>query len=247
MKVLSIGNSFSEDAHRFLQDIAIAGNVELLLVNLYIGGCSLERHYDNLIGERAEYTRQAYYPFENSVVKTDNVWVSSEVEGTNWDVITLQQCSGLSGVYESYFPYLTELKDYCATACPDAEIMFHQTWAYAKNSDHPQFPLNYHSDQNFMYESLTDCVKKATEAVGIKTCIPSGKAWQNTRKTSIGDNLTRDGFHGNDLGCYLACACFYEKIFGKSILENSFELDGASKNDMMLLKACAHNACKEGI
>ncbi|MGN1128615.1 MAG: DUF4886 domain-containing protein, partial [Candidatus Flemingiibacterium sp.] len=44
LKVLSIGNSFSQDAQRWLHDIAAADGVELLAKNLYIGGCSLERH-----------------------------------------------------------------------------------------------------------------------------------------------------------------------------------------------------------
>ncbi|MBQ7726439.1 MAG: DUF4886 domain-containing protein, partial [Clostridia bacterium] len=43
MKVLSIGNSFSQDAQRYLHGIARADHTEMRAVNLYIGGCSLER------------------------------------------------------------------------------------------------------------------------------------------------------------------------------------------------------------
>ena len=52
MKVLFVGNSFSNDATRYLQFIA---GEELFVRNLYIGGCSLERHYNNLVGEEREY------------------------------------------------------------------------------------------------------------------------------------------------------------------------------------------------
>lgn len=46
--VLSIGNSFSQDAQRYLHDLAESKGVDLETVNLMIGGCSLERHFRNL-------------------------------------------------------------------------------------------------------------------------------------------------------------------------------------------------------
>ena len=44
MKILSIGNSFSDDAQRYLREIAAAEGVEIETLNLCIGGCSLETH-----------------------------------------------------------------------------------------------------------------------------------------------------------------------------------------------------------
>ena len=48
ISVLAIGNSFSEDATHFLHQIAEADNVSMKVVNLYIGGCSLEQHWYNI-------------------------------------------------------------------------------------------------------------------------------------------------------------------------------------------------------
>ena len=48
MKILAIGNSFSEDAMYYLKNIADADGVEVKAVNLYIGGCNLERHWKNI-------------------------------------------------------------------------------------------------------------------------------------------------------------------------------------------------------
>ncbi len=48
MKILAIGNSFSQDATRYLQDIAASAGEELFVRNLYIGGCSLEMHSKNI-------------------------------------------------------------------------------------------------------------------------------------------------------------------------------------------------------
>ena len=44
MKVLSIGNSFSDDAQRYLRKIAAKEGVEIETLNLCIGGCPLSLH-----------------------------------------------------------------------------------------------------------------------------------------------------------------------------------------------------------
>ena len=41
MNILSIGNSFSQDAQQYLHRIAAADSVALNTFNLMIGGCSL--------------------------------------------------------------------------------------------------------------------------------------------------------------------------------------------------------------
>ena len=48
LQVLAIGNSFSGDATRYLHGIAEADGVGLEVTNLFIGGCSLERHCRNM-------------------------------------------------------------------------------------------------------------------------------------------------------------------------------------------------------
>ena len=45
VRILAIGNSFSQDATHYLHQIAASDNVEMKVVNLYIGGCSLEQHW----------------------------------------------------------------------------------------------------------------------------------------------------------------------------------------------------------
>ena len=47
MNILAIGNSFSQDATRYLKQIGDSSLTDLYVVNLYIGGCPLERHADN--------------------------------------------------------------------------------------------------------------------------------------------------------------------------------------------------------
>ena len=56
IKVLTIGNSFSQDAvEQYLHEIAAADGQELIIGNMFIGGCSLERHYINMLNNTADY------------------------------------------------------------------------------------------------------------------------------------------------------------------------------------------------
>ena len=49
MKILSIGNGFSQDAQKYLHALARHNGVRAKAVNLYIGGCSLRTHYLNML------------------------------------------------------------------------------------------------------------------------------------------------------------------------------------------------------
>ncbi len=58
MKVLSIGNSFSEGASRYLHGVAKADGTNMKVVNLYIGGCPLSVHYTNMLENSKSYALQ---------------------------------------------------------------------------------------------------------------------------------------------------------------------------------------------
>ena len=58
MKILAIGNSFSQDATRYLYQIAKSNGDDFTVVNLYIGGCTLEMHYNNLKENLSAYQLQ---------------------------------------------------------------------------------------------------------------------------------------------------------------------------------------------
>src|SRR5690606_17582933 len=53
VKLLTIGNSFADDATAFLPAMATAGDKQLLLFRANLGGCSLERHARHLAAARA--------------------------------------------------------------------------------------------------------------------------------------------------------------------------------------------------
>ena len=56
VKILAIGNSFSEDAiEQNLHELADAEGIQTIVANLYIPGCSLERHMQCVKGDLKAY------------------------------------------------------------------------------------------------------------------------------------------------------------------------------------------------
>lgn len=196
MRSLSIGNSFSEDACGYLHQTAASLGLDWECVNLYIGGCSLEYHAENLRENRQNYDLQI-----NGYGTGQKIGIREALtELGNFDVITLQQASHFSGKPETYFPYIEQLYDVCRECQPDAKIMIHQTWAYETDSNHGAFG-DYRHDQRFMYDALRDAYSSAAEKLGVGI-IPSGDVVQHIRETvpefdykNGGLSLNRDGFH----------------------------------------------------
>lgn len=221
MRILSIGNSFSVDAQHWLSDIAKAGGDDLEIWNLYIGGCSLERHMENVASGDCAYD---LFINGNQVSQSS---IAQALKAGPWDYITLQQASGFSGIWESYENTLVPLHDYVKSLAPNAEIVIHETWAYEKTSTHPHFEW-YDHDQKKMHAALKDCYERAAKTIGAKI-IPVGDAVSRARENAMfdvekdGESLSRDGFHLSFvLGRYLAAAVWYGFFTGKDIRENAF-------------------------
>ena len=142
IKVLAIGNSFSEDAiEQNLYELGKAAGDEFIIGNLYIGGCPLKKHWYNAENDKGAY-RYRKINADGKLVQKDNIKISAAIAEEDWDYISLQQASGVSGLTESYEPYLAYLVAYIKTLAPGSKIVWHQTWAYSKTSTHGEFP-NY--------------------------------------------------------------------------------------------------------
>lgn len=215
LKILAIGNSFSVDAMEYLWSICHAGGIgEPILGNLYIGGCSLQTHWKNI-----QEATPGYIYYKN----TDGIWNSrpktallQALTDEQWDVITLQQSSGSSGIPSTYLPLKNILSFIEANKTnPNAQIWWHMTWAYQHDSPHKDFP-DYNYNQKIMYQ----CIAETVQSSVIKTnrfsgLIPAGTAIQNLRASYIGDILTRDGYHLSfDYGRYTAALTWFAALGG---------------------------------
>ena len=208
LKLLMIGNSFSQDTVNWLPGIAKSlGFTEIVIGNLVIGGCTLNTHYNNSQSNSAAY-EFTYYQ-NNSWTTESAKTMQYGLRFTDWDFISLQQQSGNSGNVASYNSDLTGLIDYVkakALMRDDVKLVWNMTWAYPTGSN--WFGDLYDRDTMKMYNSIVSAVQEKI-VTNDDFCLisPAGTAIQNGRtsayleKNYTGDNVdmlnawNRDGAH----------------------------------------------------
>ena len=216
IKILSVGNSFSVDAMRnhLFPILESAGYTDITLGILYIGGCALDTHYDNLKKGNAAYE---YYHITDGEWSTyAGVSAAKGFQSARWDVVTIQQVSSDSGRPDTY-KNLAAIVSILKEKEPQAKILWHMTWAYQQDSTHWAF-AHYGKDQTTMYNAITKTVQE--QVLPLKTIhgvIPAGTAIQNLRTSTLGDTLTSDGHHLKDsYGDYTAALTWFCSITGES-------------------------------
>jgi hypothetical protein len=180
IKLLTIGNSFSNNALTYLNDLAAStSEVSFEIGRASLGGCSLERHW-NL----ACYTEMhPEYKTYNIGTREDGTAHEASLQdaltAAQWDYVTLQQFSGYSWQRGTFDPYLGKLHALVRERAPQAKIMLHQTWAY--RSDSPFYPQNGLT-QELMFERIGDTYAHYAAELGCGV-LPSGEAIQKFRRT----------------------------------------------------------------
>ena len=225
LRILAIGNSFSEDAMWHLWDIldnAIENDAidyeYISLGNLRKSSCTLDTHWSNIENNTGAYN---YYTNTNGEWSyVSSYALETALTSQQWDIITIQQESGNSGVPTSY-SNLANIVDYVNTnkTNENAKIYWHMTWAYQSDLSRESFATNYNNDQMTMYNAIISTVQSEVTTIdGISGVIPSGTAIQNARTSYIGDTLTRDGYHlSYGLGRYIAAMTWFNYITGVSL------------------------------
>ncbi len=239
MNVLSIGNSFSQDAQRYLHRIAKADGYDMNTFNLYIGGCPLSAHYRHMLSDERAYTLEM-----NGASTGFKVSIKEALLNRSWDVVTVQQASHMSTDYETYQPYLVKLVEYIKLCAPKAKIAIHQTWAYAQGSPRLYETMGY-KHHTEMYGALKKAYQKAFDDTKADFLIPSGKLFQELLANEI-PTVHRDTFHATlGLGRYALGLLWYAVLTGNDIKENSFrDFDEAiSKDELETAKKCVAEIC----
>lgn len=225
VKILSLGNSFSVNTYTYLHPIMTAHGVEnLTLGNLYYPACNLQRTA-GFVFDSGVY--QSYYKFDTEGKRTitPNYSATKAIAEEDWDIITFQQASGMSGRPDTYTPYTDYIIGYLLEnrTVKDGLIVWHMTWAYEQTYVNDNFHTYYENDQMTMYESIVNAAKQeilTDEAIAM--VIPAGTAVQNARTSSLGDTMTKDGYHLNNAACYLAGYAWYTSLTGQKVDELKF-------------------------
>jgi len=216
MKVLSIGNSFSQDAHRYIHDVAKADNYSMKTVDLYIGGCPLRKHYLNALEDTKAYSIEF-----NGVTTGFFSSIKEALMSDEWDIVTLQQVSHKSVDFTTYEPYLSFMKEYILKYCPKAKIYIHQTWAYEEGSKRLCEELNYAKAAD-MLADIKASYEKAADTIGAEGIIPCGEVMYEMLERGI-PCVHRDTFHASrGLGRYAQALTWYAYLTGNDITDNTF-------------------------
>ncbi len=246
IRLLTIGNSFSDDAvEHYLHGLVAADGDTIVIGNMYIGGCSLEKHNTNARSDAAAYSYRKIVEGVKNV--TPNYKLSDAFADEEWDFISFQQMSALSGRSETFFPYIPFLMEYARQHTPNKDVLFllHATWAYAGDSTHDGF-ANYGKDQLTMYHAIVDATRRVAHQAGIDIIIPAGTAIQNGRTSPLGDSFCRDGYHLElTYGRYTASCAWYEMLFGKSVVGNSFLPEAITPCQALIAQLSAHYAVRK--
>lgn len=170
VRLLTVGNSFSQNATRYLADLANADGHTLIVRRCDIGGGSLQQHW-----QKAE--RHAADPTDKAGLYGTGRSLAQELVAEPWDVVTLQQYSFISHDPATYQPYAGQLHAFIKERAPQAAVLVHQTWAYRR--DDPRFATErpgQPATQQAMYESLRVAYESIAASLGARL-IPVGDAF----------------------------------------------------------------------
>lgn len=266
--VLLIGNSFSQNATRYLPQIAEEANIKLVLGRAEMGGCSLGRHWDSVAVNNQDSTRGLAYN-----KKSLRQLLSSQ----KWDIVTLQQFSQLSADRATYQPYASRLDSLIKQYQPRAKIMIHQTWAY--RADAKSFGKTdgekRAKNQEEMWQKSRMAYHQLAKELGASQIIPSGDAFHSVathrerafkrdvdfdetkavypmlphevNSLNVGytwdkdHKLKFDPNHANEAGCYLAALVWYKVMLGQDPNTVKFKPESITDEFAAFLKQTAFN------
>ena len=180
-----IGNSFSICVGKFLPQMVrcFPGN-HLKLTSCYIGGCSFETHWNNIVEaeKNSDFKPYRITVWDSSTLKKPVFPgnVNALLKTEKYDIITIQQASRLSVDYAAYQPFADDLIKVVKKYQPQAEIIIQQTWSY--RADAP-FLRENGIDNSEMYSRLEKAYHQLAKDYKLRM-IPTGFAVQTARKLS---------------------------------------------------------------
>jgi len=266
LKILMIGNSFSQNASKYLPQMAEEVNVNLVLGRAEMGGCSLKRHWDSVLVNNIDTNRGRAYKGKS---------LRQLLASQKWDIVTMQQYSLLSGDEATYQPFAENIYDLVKSYQPDARVFIHQTWAYREDAvKWGKINGGKRAKNNKeMWEKSRAAYHQIAKSLGDLPVIPSGdvfyrvatdKKWgfkkDNTfdyanavyptlplQENSLnvgyywgkGNKLKFDPNHANEAGCYLAGLIWYSHLFKGDPSQIKFKPASVSDEFAMFLKETA--------
>ncbi len=272
LRILSFGNSYTDDSFKFLSAIAAEDGIQVYAANMYAGSASIEGHYMRMKGDAAYESKKEYMPNGDVVTTEKPIFDAAFENDTAWDYITLHQRGQHSPFFEKYHtaetPYLTELSSYITAKAPESELLMFESWSVYTDRIEEKYedvykPLVEGLPKEQYMEAVYGAIKssylKAAETIGNPgRVIPAGEAIYKAIKENEFDERIMDGdsfvtdersiyrdasSHLTKYGRVLSALTWYEYLTGNDVTENTYIHDGISATDMDTLRRIAHEVC----
>jgi len=272
LRLLLIGNSFSQNAARHLPQIAKEAGRPLVIGRAEIGGCSFKKHWD--LAELAETKPDD--PAGKAYKGKSLQMILSEGK---WDIVTIQQYSMHSTDSTTYMPYARKLYNLVKTMQPEARVVVHQTWAYRSDSkDFSQITKGqYCKNEKEMWEKSREAYHRVASELGIGVIpvgdafwkVSSSKKWKfkpdpefdysnpaypdlpkQANSLHVGYSWNNDkqfkfdSHHASESGCFLGALVWYSFLFGESPTKVEYVPKGVSPDFAVYLKKVARKVTR---
>lgn len=236
LKILGIGNSYTNDSTRMLDAVykAEKPGTKLQVGVAYYNGCPLSKHI-RFYNENAPVYVYYYIDSETGLWQEEkNVTLQHIIQANNWDYVAMHQSSGQSGVESSYNEDIQTIQNFVKNELGYTPTFFwNMTWAYPEVDPNGKFLLGnnyvsggakapnaasfedyYNNSQAIMYQKIVEAVQaKIVPDDTFKWIMPVGTAIQNARSSHLTDlDVNRDYTHLNDFGRLMAAYVWYGRF-----------------------------------
>ncbi|MBS1652937.1 MAG: T9SS type A sorting domain-containing protein [Bacteroidetes bacterium] len=229
IKVLFLGNSYTyvNNLPQLIYDVALANGDTLAYDSNCPGGYTFNNHFNDLTS-------------------------ISKINTNQWKYVVLQAQSQEpsfppSQVSAQTLPYAIKLDSVVKKNNICSQSVYYETWG-RKNGDASNCasypPL-------CTYSGMQDRLKQSYKLFADTThsiMSPVGEAWRKSIATSPTlDLYSSDQSHPSLAGSCLTAFVFYEVLFGKSVLTNTYSNSGVAGSDLSFLKQIAHDVVNDSL
>jgi len=273
--ILVIGNSCAYYFLDELEGMATAAGYRVDVYNAYYSlssGNQVDAHWANLTVDRANSDKNTYQLYKSSKgvrSRVDNdITLDGALSFADWDVIVMNEsvrprkCDTYEAMYKNTVEDAKRIYDYIRSEHPETSLFWYQGFSYeigwTASSDESEW-MTTKERQDTNHENIKLASRLICQQNGIPL-IPVGDAWQLARANpEFGQSLTErwqsgnrveDHYHdGESGGQYLNACVFFEVIFQKSCIGNTFRPEAGGELEHKLtdekivqLQAIAHQA-----
>ena len=245
LKVLDIGNSYTQDAQTYLPQIIQASGIgtDFSLYRAFRPNGSFKTWVDCWNDADYETYNVAFCAgtqiggISGNGYNNDGTLFRKALQTVKWDIILIHQVSTYSNDYSLWEGhgaggYLQELIRLIRITNPQATIGYLMTHSYRGS-----YWANSEGSSLLRWKNIAEATKQLKLEYDIDFIIPYGTAVQNLRASSLNDSyeFSEDGTHmGAGLGDYVAGCCYFESLlaprYGVSILGNTFRITNLSES-----------------